>query len=234
MRSILSKKNIIIVLSVVSLAGLLFGIKVGFSRSILLVYVFKGGFMMWPLLACSLLAMAIILERFSYYHGLDTRNRFFLKALSAQLRESRVAGLAALCDQYATPLSLTLKAGINQLAHGKEAIRRAIEEESLVHTAALEKYLPFLHTIASVSTLMGFTGTVIGMIEAFQSIVREGVSSPTVVAAGIGQALITTAAGLLIAIPTVIFYQYFMYRVDKECRRIELYGIEITNIEITG
>jgi len=121
-------------------------------------------------------------------------------------------------------------AGIARIKNGRESVNNAMEETALDQVALVEKRLSVLSTIASISTLLGFTGTVIGMIKAFQSIAREGVSSPTIVAGGISAALITTAAGLLIAIPSIVFYQYFCHRVNREVKIIEKYSKELLSI----
>ncbi|MFH1283959.1 MAG: MotA/TolQ/ExbB proton channel family protein [bacterium] len=197
-------------------------------------YFLKGGFMMWPLFACSVISLAIIIERFFYFRKLARLDQEFLESLSKHLHGGAIAEATAACTKFATPLALVLRSGLEKLSQGKEAIKISIEESSMNHTTKLEKYLPFLAAIASVSTLMGFTGTVLGMIKAFGSIAREGVSSPAIVASGIGEALITTATGLLIAIPTVIAYHYFNYRVDNEYRIIESYSNDIANINYSN
>ena len=114
-----------------------------------------------------------------------------------------------------------LKKAVLESKDGRETMEKALEEAALYEMPRLERHLPILAAIASLSTLTGFTGTVIGMIRAFQDIAQQGNSSPEIVASGISQALITTATGLLIAIPTLLFYHYFSYRVDAITNQIE-------------
>ena len=106
-------------------------------------------------------------------------------------------------------------------------MEEAMETAGLNEVPRLEQYLPILHTIGSVATLLGFTGTVLGMISAFNAIAQAGVSSPSIVANGIAEALTTTATGLLIAIPTLVFYNYLSHRVDRFVLQIEKTSTEL-------
>ncbi|MEO0225110.1 MAG: MotA/TolQ/ExbB proton channel family protein [candidate division WOR-3 bacterium] len=108
---------------------------------------------------------------------------------------------------------------------------QVLEDTSEQQLAKLERFLPLLAAIASISTLLGFTGTVVGMIKAFESIAQAGYASPQVVAKGIAEALITTAAGLIVAIPTIAFYHYFNYRVDRYLIQLEHYIKEYLNLK---
>ena len=128
------------------------------------------------------------------------------------------------------PVSSIIKAGLSKYHEGKEEMEKTMEEAGLYEIPHLEQYLSVLATIASVSTLVGFTGTVTGMINAFNSIAIQGVSSPSFVARGISEALITTAAGLIIAIPTLVFYHYFSYRLNRFILEIERCSKELLNL----
>ena len=146
--------------------------------------------------------------------------------------QKRVEQAVAVCNNSKGPVASILKAGLSQYDKGQKAMEDAFETQASEEVPRLESYLPALATIAAVSTLMGFTGTVIGMIRAFDSIAAASATSPAIVASGISEALITTATGLLIAIPTLLFYRYFVHRVDRFVSEVERYCREVIRILI--
>ena len=170
---------------------------------------------MWPLLGCSILSLAVIINRIRYYRILVNTQRQLLKRVSKLASEHKLKEASRVCADNKTPGAVILYAGLSKAGSNWSAVSQSMDEALLKVSPQLERHLPVLSTIASVSTLMGFTGTVIGMIRAFNAIAAEGVSSPSVVASGVAEALVTTAFGLFIAIPTIIFYQYFSYRVER-------------------
>ncbi len=195
----------------------------------MLQYFAKGGIMMWPLLLCSVLSAAIIIERFFYYHRVKTDIAGFMQDLKKLVYIGQIAEAISLCEQTPGPVAFVLAAGLKEKAHGRQAMEEAMEEAGLDAIPKLEKYLPTLSTLASVSTLLGFTGTVIGMIAAFNAIAAANVTTPQVVASGVSEALVTTAYGLFIAIPTVVAYNLFVARVDSF-----ILGIEKSSAELVG
>lgn len=199
-----------------------------FLKSGLLSYLLKGGMLIYPLLICSALSVAIIINRIWFYHFAQINEEHLMIRIKQFLDQNMTEEAIAFCDSTRGPLAYILKAGLVNYTRGQVAVEKAFEQAELQEIPLLEKYLPVLGTIASVSTLLGFTGTVIGMIKAFNSIAASGISSPTIVASGIAEALITTATGLLIAIPTVIFYHYFSNRVDRFTLEIEKRSKELT------
>ncbi len=190
-------------------------------------YFVRGGLLMYPLLLCSIFSLAIIIDRFWYYFILGKKTKKLVQKIENSLEHKAWADLIENCRNYSSPLGNVLLAGLAKFSEGKEVVEKTMEETGLLEVPHLEKFLPVLATIASISTLLGFTGTVTGMIRAFQAIAETGVSSPAVVGSGIAEALITTAAGLIIAIPTIIFYYYFTHRVDRFILEIEKYSYEI-------
>lgn len=169
---------------------------------------------MVPLLLCSIGAMAIIIERFWTLQ----RKRVAPGNLVAQawhwaktgvLDERRIQGL-----RTSSPLGKVLAAGLVNRGHSREIMKEAIEEVGRHVVYDLGRYLTSLGTIASISPLLGLLGTVVGMIKMFAALNVHGMGDPTLLAGGIAQALITTATGLIIAIPSLLFYRYFRGRVD--------------------
>ena len=193
----------------------------------MLNYFLRGGIMMYPLFLASVLALAIIINKLYVLSRARTNERELIAKIKELLNQKMVEQAVALCKNAKGPVASILKAGLNQYGKGQEAIENAFESQASEEVPRLESYLPALATIAAVSTLMGFTGTVLGMIRAFDSIAAASATSPAIVASGISEALITTAAGLLIAIPTLLFYRYFIHRVDRFVSEIERYCKEL-------
>ncbi|PKN01743.1 MAG: hypothetical protein CVU77_02040 [Elusimicrobia bacterium HGW-Elusimicrobia-1] len=194
-------------------------------------YIFKGGFMMLPLIASSVIALAIIIDRLIFFRRISVDERILMSQLAKEIKNKNIEGAIAVCAKHPGPLAAILAAAIRKFSLDRREIENAIENEVVNEMPKVEKYIPGLAVIASVSTLMGFTGTVTGMIRAFGDIASRGVSSPAVVASGISEALITTATGLIIAIPTMLFYHYFSYRVSRLTLEVEKCTNELLEIK---
>jgi biopolymer transport protein ExbB len=176
--------------------------------------VIAGGPVMWPILLCSVLAAAIILERLWTLQRKrviprELTDRVWKLVETRTLNERHIDALAR-----NSPLGRVLAAGLANRHQGREIMKEAIEDTGRHVVHELERFLNPLGTIAAISPLLGLLGTVIGMILAFEAISREGVGDPQVLSGGIGQALITTAAGLMVAIPALIGYRYLRGLVD--------------------
>ena len=173
-----------------------------------------GGLLMWPLLICSILSLAIILERLWF---LRTR-RIIPTQLVARVRAWDEAGAldANILDKLraGSPLGRILAAGLANRHQDRDVMKESIEEVGRHEVHDLECFLNALGTIAVITPLLGLLGTVIGMIKVFEVITALGIGDPGVLAAGISEALITTATGLTIAIPSLMFYRYFRGRVE--------------------
>jgi biopolymer transport protein ExbB len=173
-----------------------------------------GGWLMLPIIACSIVAAAIIFERLWTLQN----KRVLPKNLTKQVRE------AALGDELdpnylqhlhqGSPLGQLLAAGLASRRAGREIIKERIEDSGRHVVHELERYLNPLGTIAAISPLLGLLGTVIGMIKVFAAIMASGVGNPGALAGGISEALITTAAGLSVAIPSLMAYRYLRGRID--------------------
>jgi biopolymer transport protein ExbB len=174
-----------------------------------------GGWLMVPLVACSVIAVAITLERLWTLQ----RSRVLPKDLTSQVWQlvthNELDQRALLRLQQSSPLGQVLAAGLTQRHASREVLKDAIEDTGRHVVHELERYLGPLGTIAAISPLLGLLGTVSGMIRAFTAITTQGVGNPTVLAGGISEALITTAAGLAVAIPSLIAYRYLRGRVDS-------------------
>lgn len=173
-----------------------------------------GGWLMWPIIICSVIAMAIIAERLWSYQA----KRVIPTNLVAQIwqlhKKGQITAAHIATVRDGSPLGRILAAGLVNRDHPREVMKEAIEEEGHQVVHELERYLNTLGTIAAISPLLGLLGTVIGMIKVFTAITTAGVGNPAVLAGGISEALITTAAGLSVAIPSLIFHRYLSGRVD--------------------
>ncbi len=182
----------------------------------------EGGWVMYILAFFSIVALAIIIERTLVLHSAKIKvNEFLAKLRKALIVNKSLRDAIKICEQYKGPLASIMKAGLLKYGQPREDIEKTIETASLHEIARLEKRLIVLASVANVSPLLGFFGTVSGMIKSFDALAEQGLSNPGAVAAGISEALITTAGGLFVAIPTQLAYNFFMNSINKSVRDIE-------------
>jgi len=191
----------------------------------------QGGIIMIPIVACSVIALTITIERFITLRRAQIDTREFMDAMRTVLRRNRIQEAIAICDENDAPVARIMKAGVLKHNRGKEDIREAIEDAGHLEIPRLERYLSALATCAHVAPLLGLLGTVAGMIKAFAQIQNlKGQVNPSDLAEGIGNALVTTAAGLTIAIPTLVLYNYFVSRVDNMILEMEISSSELVEL----
>ncbi|MGR8940148.1 MAG: MotA/TolQ/ExbB proton channel family protein [Gammaproteobacteria bacterium] len=190
----------------------------------------SGGWMMWPLMICSIGAMAIIAERFWTLR----RNKIMPDDLVSQVwklyRDNHLDDMTLRRLKTSSPLGHIIASGVINGEHGREVMKEAIEEAGRKVAHDLERFLNALGTISEISPLMGLLGTVLGMIQVFSAIVAHGVGDPTHLAEGISVALITTATGLTVAIPSLMFHRYFERLVDEYVVNMEEEAIKLIEI----
>lgn len=185
-------------------------------------YMHEGGWVMWVLLAMSVVSVAVMIERWLVLHKAKINvNEFLAKLRKALIVNKSLRDAIKICEQYRGPLASIMKAGLLKYGQPKEDIEKTIETAALHEMARLEKRLIILASVANVAPLLGFFGTVSGMIRSFDALAEQGLSNPGAVAAGISEALITTAAGLLVAIPTQLAYNFFTNSINASVRDIE-------------
>jgi len=195
-----------------------------------LVTLFKqGGQFMWVLLACSLVALAVILERLYSFQKARTNTRALMEQILSDVRRGNVEGAIDVCSRTRGPIAAILAAGLLKVERGKEAVREAIESAGAIELAFLQRGLIVLASITNIAPLLGFLGTVSGMINAFAAIAEAEQVSAKLVARGIQEALITTMTGLAIAIPVQIFHSYFVARVDRYVIEMEEASIDLVD-----
>ncbi|GMQ97242.1 MAG: MotA/TolQ/ExbB proton channel family protein [Gammaproteobacteria bacterium] len=182
--------------------------------------VMAGGWVMVPIILCSIIALAIIVGRFWSLQ----EKRVLPANLVHQawdLAKSGSTDRDKINELRGSPLGRILAAGLVNIAHSREIMKEAIEDTGRHVVHELERFLNSLGTIAAITPLLGLLGTVLGMIKVFAAITESGVGNPQALASGISEALITTAAGLIIAIPALLFYRFFKGRVDELVVRME-------------
>lgn len=181
-----------------------------------------GGPVMWPLLGFSIIGLVFIFERFIALRRAKINvNEFLAKIRKSLMVKRSIKEAIKTCESYGGPVSSILKAGLLKYGQPKEDIEKTIENAALFEMGRLEKNLVWLASIANVAPLLGFFGTVTGMIKSFDALAEAGLSNPGLVATGISEALITTAAGLAVAIPVQLAYNFFMNKINKFVRDIE-------------
>lgn len=181
----------------------------------------KGGIFMWPILLCSILGVAIILERFFSFRKIKLDIDGFMNGIVEILETKIVKGKVevkdalARCDAQKGPVPAVIRAGLLKAPKGARTMERAMTRAGLDEMEFLERGLMMLPMLGTVSPLLGFLGTVSGMIQSFDVISRQATRDFQGIAAGISEALITTAAGLVVAIPIYIAYNYFSRKVNQ-------------------
>jgi len=183
-----------------------------------------GGFVIFILIGCSILSLAIIIERGFYYRSRSrVKRREFMAEVSTELKRDRLMNALDICESTNTPFSSVVYSGLKLYGHNESVISNAMEREVTVETTKLEQYTSVVGTIGSTAVYIGLFGTVLGIIRAFHDIAQSsGSGGINVVINGIAEALICTAAGLCVAVPAVIAYNYFIKRIDKFVVDMEL------------
>jgi biopolymer transport protein ExbB len=184
-------------------------------------YFERGGPVMWPLLALSILGITVMIWRWWALRQAIYDVPAFMKDLREKLVAGDREGALAVCDRHPGAASAIVRAGLLRSGRPRDEIELALQDASAHELAALERGLPVLATVAMIAPLLGFLGTVTGMINSFEALAAVGLNNPSAVARGISEALITTAAGLIIAIPVQMAYNYFVTRVNSLVRNME-------------
>ena len=183
-----------------------------------------GGLMMYPLSLCSILTLAITLER-----AFSLRRRRIIRgeivSVIENIKGPEDVGLAvAVCNQYEGPFAQVVRTGLESRRLPPDEIKENILDQGRQEMGKLQKGIVVLETVASVSPLLGLLGTVLGMIKVFREISEVGVGQGNLLAGGIAEAILTTGAGLFIAIPSLVFFNYFSSKAESLVLEIEKYS----------
>ncbi|MBC7192100.1 MotA/TolQ/ExbB proton channel family protein [Marinobacter sp.] len=189
-----------------------------------------GGILMVPIIACSVLALAIIMERFWSLRESRVAPEHTINELWRWIKKKELNSRKLKALQDSSPLGRILAGGLMNARHGREIMKESIEHEASQVIHELERFLNPLGTIATITPLLGLLGTVIGMIKVFTEIQLAGVGNAGNLAGGISEALITTASGLSVAIPALIAHRYFIRRVDALVVNMEQEAIKLVEV----
>jgi len=190
-----------------------------------------GGFTIYVLIFCSVISIAVIIERVVYF---NRRSRFSRDVILDQIRKefsaNHVLNAIGLCKNIDTPVARVALAGLSLHGHDEKLIANAMEREITVETIKLERFIGVVGSIGGTAVYIGLLGTVIGIMRAFSDISKAGSGGMDVVTIGIAEALVCTAAGLLVAIPAVLSYNWFSRKIDNFVVDMELAASELLDL----
>lgn len=184
---------------------------------------------MLPIILCSIVAIAIIIERFWTLNPNRITPRNLLADIWTKIKQNQLDAEELRALRMSSPLGQILAAGLVNSRAGREVMTESIEQAASHVIHDLERYLNTLGTIAAITPLLGLLGTVVGMIRVFSEIMAQGPGNASALAGGISEALITTAAGLSVAIPSLIFYRMFLRRVESLVVDLERESIKLVD-----
>lgn len=195
----------------------------------------RGGIFMYPILLCSVLALAIFLERLWVLRRKNVLPDSFIQNVEGLLRKNKVSEALFLCQGHRSSIAQVFLGGLKNTGRGMWLVKEGIEEMGGREAVTLERHVGILATIANLTPLLGLLGTVSGMIKTFNVISVQGVGNPSLLAGGIAEALVTTASGLCVAIPTLVCYRILKDRTEGLVFEMEEHSMKIIEIlEGTG
>ena len=189
--------------------------------------IIRGGIFMYPILFCSIVSLAVFLERLWVLRRKNIIPKDFIAKVEELVKKQKLSEAVFLCQSDVSSIARIFLAGLRNTGKGMWFVKEAIEERGAREAAVLEKNVGILNTIANLTPLLGLLGTVSGMIKTFNAISVQGMGNPAPLAGGIAEALITTAAGLCVAIPTLVCYRFIkdraaslIFEMEENCLRL--------------
>lgn len=187
----------------------------------------NGGWIMLPLLLCSIVSITIIIERWLFFRKIGKTHN--VKEAMRLAEQGNLAGALVEIQHSTLPIARVIRTG---LTHNSQQVVKAMEAAAMAEIATMRRGLPALDTIITLSPLLGLLGTILGMIHSFQIMADSGLGQPHAVTGGVGEALIATAAGITVAVVTLIPYNYFLARIERETENIEQYATQVELLTI--
>jgi len=195
----------------------------------------QGGFLMYVILLCSVVGLAVFLEKLYHLHRAAIDPEPLLLRVRELVGDANTASALSLCRETPGPVAHIIAAGLSKAGLARPEIKEAIEDAGLREVSRLESRLGILATVAHISPLLGLLGTVLGMIRTFRTIENlDGLVNPSNLAGGIWEALLTTAFGLIVAIAAFVAYNFLVSRVEKMVGQMEVSAVEIADLLKTG
>jgi len=186
-----------------------------------IIQALQSSFTMLILLVCSIVALTFIFERWLFIKKSAINADVFFTQVREALKRGGLNAAIGVCSASLAPLASVVRVGLEEAEKGRQAMQEMMEATAMEERSRLEKNLGVLGTLGNISPLIGLFGTVVGIIRAFHAMAMSGQAGPSVISAGIAEALTTTAGGLVVAVPAVIFYNYFLRRVGTIMTDIE-------------
>jgi biopolymer transport protein ExbB len=191
----------------------------------------SGGATMYVLLFCSLLSLAVIIDRlWTYWSMMKVKRADFMRKVQGMMERKERESAIELCRETKAPFARVALAGLELRSSNEKLIASTLERSVTIQASRLERLTSIVGTIGNTAVYIGLFGTVLGIIRAFRDISAMGTGGMAVVIGGVAEALITTATGLAVAVPSVIAYNYFVRRVDEFVNDMELCASEMTDI----
>ena len=190
-------------------------------------YFLEGGAFMWPILVTLIFGLAFVIERAYSLMMSAVDSQVFFDTISKSINENGTEDAVNVCSETEGPVAAIFYAGLSKMNRGLDEVEKAIQNAGAIEMAFLEKNMIWLNAVMTIAPMLGFTGTVVGMIAAFDAIKAANDISPAVVAGGISQALLTTAFGLIVAMIIQTFQNVFVARIDKLVLDMEEQSIKI-------
>ncbi len=192
-------------------------------------YLLQGGWVMFAILLSSIIGLAVFFERLFYLHSVTQNVAIITQEMHEKFRGIKISDAISICNSHPGTASNIIKAGLNA-SRSREEMEKSMEDIARYELPKLNKNLPILATIINISTLLGLLGTVLGMITSTSVLAAQGLNNPQDLIGGIAQALVTTAAGLIVSIPALIAYNYLSTRIDHIIIDIEAGAIDLIKI----
>jgi len=189
-----------------------------------------GGFTMYILIGCSILSLAVLLERVFTYRRKTVDRSNFMSGIHSAIQEGAIDRALKVCETSPTPIAAVVIAALKKHGSDEKIITGAAEREILVETSKLQRFTSIVGTIGNVAVYIGLFGTVLGIVRSFHNIAQIGSGGISVVIGGVAEALVCTAAGLAVAVPAVVVYNYFMHRVEGFVTEMEICASETSDL----
>lgn len=191
----------------------------------------KGGFIMWLILATSIVGLAVVIDRFLVLRKAKINVPAFMVRIRGFIKKKDISGAISYCMEEKSPVANIVRKGLKKYKYGHDRVKEEIENAGSQEISKLEKGLTILATVSGIAPLLGFLGTVTGMIQAFMTIQDlAGAANPSDLAGGIWEALITTAFGLIVGIPALAFYNYFLSAVKRLVGEMETVANDVVDV----
>jgi len=190
----------------------------------------KGGYLMYPIALCSIFALGIFLERLWTYIKVRKEFRELAHQVEPLVAKDHREDAITVCHKSNSPLAQVFLAALRAAGRSREQIKAVVEETGRREAAPLQRFLGLMGTIATISPLLGLLGTVLGMIRAFNVIASQGMGTPATLGGGISEALVTTAAGMTVAIPVILAHRYLSSKLDQLIIEMEEYSLRLVDL----